>query len=332
MNQLASQPPLSQAAVTMTAFGDSEVLNYQDGLAIPQIKDGQVLVKIAYAGINPVDYKTRQGLGWGAEAIKNNQFAHHKPAILGFDMAGTVVASNSPRFSVGHKVAALNFAGSCYAQYNVVDAEVVAHVPEGMNLKTAGALPCVGTTAKQMLDFAAIQEGEHVVMNAPAGGVGHLALQLLMAQVAQKGIQLTLICSPEKYDQLGAIIDVNKLAGWIDYTQDKPFPELNADVLLDLVGGDAGERALAVVKEGGRVIVLPSIWADRLKQAGVKKNLKVEGFIAKPNADDLSEMLTKIASGELTLHIQSTYPLMQTAEAHRELEQGHTFGKIVLET
>lgn len=324
--------PTAQAAVTITEFGDANVLAYQDDLPLPKLNAGDVLVKIAYAGINPVDYKTRQGLGWGAENIKSRQFAHDQPAILGFDMAGEVVASQSADWQLGDRVAALNFDGGCYAQYNVVSAELLAKVPESVDLKLAGALPCVGITAKQMLDFAAIKAGEHVVMSAPAGGVGHLALQLLMNRVAQDNIKLTLICSPEKFAVLNELIDTSKLAGWIDYTQDEPFPDRQADILLDLVGGDAGMKALAVVKEGGRVVVLPSIWADKLKEAGQSKHLEVKGFIAKPNADDLAVMLDKLARGDIKLHIQSTYPLSQAQDAHRELEKGDSFGKIVLMT
>src|SRR5699024_4550450 len=113
--------------------------------------------------------------------------------------------------------------------------------------------------------------------------------------------------------------------------KEETFPELNADLLLDLVGGDAGKKALAVVKAGGRVVVLPSIWAEALKEAGADKNLQVEGFIAKPNAEDLSDVLKQVAEGKLKLHIQKTYPLAKTADAHQSLETGDTFGKIVLE-
>jgi NADPH2:quinone reductase len=323
--------PTTQAAVTITQFGEAEVLNYQDNLPIPTIAEGEVLVKVAYAGINPVDYKTRQGLGWGAENIKNKQFANDEPAILGFDVAGTVAASNSADFKVGERVAALNFAGGCYAEYAVVAAEVLAKVPEAVDLKVAGGLPCVGTTAKQMLDFAAIQDGEHVVMSAPAGGVGHLTLQLLMHKVAENNVKLTVICSPEKYQKISELVDTSKLAGWIDYTKDEAFPNLDADILLDLVGGDAGKRALSVVKQGGRVVVLPSIWAEKLKEAGADKQLDVQGFIAKPNAEDLSAVLNDIAKDKLKLHIQKTYPLAQTQQAHEDLEQGDSFGKLILE-
>lgn len=323
--------PTTQAAVTITKFGEAEVLNYQDNLPMPTIAEGEVLIKVAYAGINPVDYKTRQGLGWGAENIKNKQFANDEPAILGFDVAGTVAASNSADFKVGERVAALNFAGGCYAEYAVVAAEVLAKVPEAVDLKVAGGLPCVGTTAKQMLDFAAIQDGDHVVMSAPAGGVGHLNLQLLMHKVAENNVKLTVICSPEKYQKISELVDTSQLAGWIDYTKDEAFPNLDADILLDLVGGDAGKRALTVVKQGGRVVVLPSIWAEKLKEAGADKQLDVQGFIAKPNAKDLSAVLNDVAEDKLKLHIQKTYPLAQTQQAHKDLEQGDSFGKLILE-
>lgn len=322
--------PTTQAAVIIDEFGAAEVLTYQPQRPLPTLEAGKVLVKVAYAGINPVDYKTRQGLGWGAEKIKSTQFANDEPAILGFDMAGEVIASEAENVKVGDKVAALTFDGGCYAQYNLVEAQLLAQVPTSVALKLAGALPCVGITAKQMIDFADIQPGEHVVISAPAGGVGHLAVQLLMEKVVAADVKLTLICSAEKFHKLATLIDTSKLAGWIDYTQKATFPELNADVLLDLVGGDAGIKALSVVRPEGRVVVLPSIWADKLKEAGADKNLQVQGFIAQPNAKDLQTMLDKIADGSLQLKIQAEYPLAQAAEAHRQLEKGDSFGKIVL--
>ena len=322
--------PTTQDAVTITKFGDAEVLTYHHDRPIPELKTNEVLIKIACAGINPVDFKTRQGLGWGAEKIKTNQFAHGEPAVLGFDLSGEVIASESNHFQPGDKVAALTFNGGCYSQYNAVEAELLAKVPESVDLKLAGALPCVGITAKQLIDFAEIKQGEHVVMSAPAGGVGHLALQLLMQKIADQDIKLTLICSAQKYQKLEALIDTSKLEGWIDYTKEDDFPELQADLLLDLVGGEAGIKALKVVKAQSRVVVVPSIWADKLKEAGSDKNLQVKGFIAQPNANDLAVMLNKLADGDIKLQIQSEYPLAEAAAAHRELEQGDSFGKIIL--
>ena len=324
------QLPTTQHAVLIREFGEPDVMRYQDGVAIPDLTDNQVLIKVAYAGINPVDYKTRQGKGWGADAIQKNKFAKDEPAILGFDVAGTVVKTNSNKFALGDKVAALSFDGSCYAEYVAVDADLLAKVPQAVTLEQAGALPCIGQTALQFVEFADIKNAEHVVINAPAGGVGHLAIQFLLKKVASDNIKVTVICSPEKYAKLDDLIDKSKLAGWIDYTKDEDFPDLQADVLMDLVGDDAGVRALSVLKSGGRVKVLPTIWVDKLKDAGSDKDLSVDGYAVQPNGQDMATVLQDIAAGKLTLQIQQTYPLSEVVAAHRELEKGDTFGKIVL--
>lgn len=322
--------PITQNAVLIREFGEPEVMIYQDNVAVPDLTDDQVLVKVAYAGINPVDYKTRQGKGWGATNIQKDKFDHNQPAILGFDMSGTVVDSQSTKFAVGDKVAALTFNGGCYAEYVAVDAKMLARVPEAVTLEQAGALPCIGQTALQFVEFADIKEGEHVVMNAPAGGVGHLLIQLLMKKIAKHNIKVTLICSAEKYKKLDSLIDTSQLTGWIDYTKNDPFPELQADVLLDLVGDEAGVRALDVVKESGRVYVLPTIWVDKLKEAGSQKNLSVEGYAAQRNGEDMARVLQLVADGQLTLRLQKTYPLSEVVIAHHELQKGDAFGKLVL--
>ena len=322
--------PTTQHAVQIREFGEPEVMTYQDGVAMPALKDNQVLIQVAYAGINPVDYKTRQGKGWGADAIQKNNFDKGEPAILGFDVAGTVVKSNSDKFTIGDDVAALSFDGSCYAEYVAVDADLLAKVPQAVTLEQAGALPCIGQTALQFVEFADIKDGEHVVINAPAGGVGHLAIQFLLKKVASDNVKVTLICSPEKYAKLDKLIDKSKLKGWIDYTKDQDFPDLQADVLMDLVGDDAGVRALSTLKSVGRVKVLPTIWVDKLKAAGSNKSLSVDGYAVKPNGEDMAKVLQDVADGTLILKIQQTYPLSEVVTAHRELEKGDTFGKIVL--
>ncbi|WP_201512850.1 NADP-dependent oxidoreductase [Psychrobacter alimentarius] len=322
--------PTSQHAVLIREFGEPEVMKYQDGLAIPELQDNQVLVKIAYAGINPVDYKTRQGKGWGADNIRKEKFDNDQPAILGFDMAGQVVKSNSDQFSEGEQVAALSFNGGCYAEYVVIDAKLLAKVPTSVTLEQAGALPCIGQTALQFVEFADIKAGEHVVINAPAGGVGHLLIQLLMDKIAQDNIKVTVICSPEKYAKLEQIIDTSKLTGWIDYTKDDAFPDLQADMLLDLVGDKAGVRALSVLRSGARVNVLPTIWVDKLKEAGQEKNLAVAGYKAQRSGEDMARVLQLVADGKLTLIIQQVYPLSEVVTAHHALQQGDAFGKIVL--
>lgn len=325
-----NQLPTTQHAVLIREFGEPEVMEYQDGVAIPELADNQVLVKIAYAGINPVDYKTRQGKGWGADNIRKEKFDNDQPAILGFDMAGEVVKSNSDQFSEGEQVAALSFNGGCYAEYVAIDAKLLAKVPTSVTLEQAGALPCIGQTALQFVEFADIKAGEHVVINAPAGGVGHLLIQLLVEKIAKENIKVTVICSPEKYAKLEQLIDTSKLTGWIDYTKDEAFPDLQADMLLDLVGGEAGVRALSVLRSGARVNVLPTIWVDKLKEAGQQKNLDVAGYKAQRSGEDMARVLQLVADGKLTLIIQQVYPLSEVVTAHHALQKGDAFGKIVL--
>lgn len=325
-----SQLPTTQYAVLIREFGEPEVMKYQDSVAIPELQDNQVLVKIAYAGINPVDYKTRQGKGWGADNIRKEKFDNDQPAILGFDMAGEVVKSNSDQFSEGEQVAALSFNGGCYAEYVAIDAKLLAKVPTSVTLEQAGALPCIGQTALQFVEFADIKAGEHVVVNAPAGGVGHLLIQLLAEKIAKENIKVTVICSPEKHAKLEQLIDISKLTGWIDYTKDEAFPDLQADMLLDLVGGEAGVRALSVLRSGARVNVLPTIWVDKLKEAGQQKNLAVAGYKAQRSGEDMARVLQLVADGKLTLIIQQVYPLSEVVTAHHALQKGNAFGKIVL--
>ena len=324
------QIPTTQHAVLIREFGEPDVMKYEDGVTVPELADDQVLIKVAYAGINPVDYKTRQGKGWGADNIQKDKFDNNEPAILGFDVAGVIVKSNNEQFAAGDKVAALTFGGGCYAEYVAVDTKLLAKVPESVTLEQAGALPCIGQTALQFVEFADIKKGEHVVMNAPAGGVGQLVIQLLMDKVDEDDINVTVICSVEKYAKLDTLIDKSKLTGWIDYTKEGAFPDLQADVLLDLVGGDAGVRALDVLKPGSRVNVLPTIWVDKLKAAGSQKNLNVAGYKAQRSGQDMARVLGQVATGKLKLHIQQTYPLSEVVAAHTELQKGDTFGKIVL--
>ncbi|MGP5548306.1 NADP-dependent oxidoreductase [Psychrobacter alimentarius] len=325
-----NQLPTTQHAVLIREFGEPEFMKYQDGVAIPELQDNQVLVKIAYAGINPVDYKTRQGKGWGADNIRKEKFDNDQPAILGFDMAGKVVKSNSGQFSEGEQVAALSFNGGCYAEYVAIDAKLLAKVPTSVTLEQAGALPCIGQTALQFVEFADIKAGEHVVINAPAGGVGHLLIQLLVEKIAKENIKVSVICSPEKYAKLEQLIDTSKLTGWIDYTKDEAFTDLQADMLLDLVGGEAGVRALSVLRSGARVNVLPTIWVDKLKEAGQQKNLYVAGYKAQRSGEDMARVLQLVADGKLTLIIQQVYPLSEVVTAHHALQKGDAFGKIVL--
>ncbi|MGR6980457.1 NADP-dependent oxidoreductase [Testudinibacter sp. P27/CKL/0425] len=305
--------------VTLSEFGAAEVLTFQAQLPLPEINDDQILLETHYAGINPVDYKTRLGLGWGAEKFKS-QF----PAVLGFDAAGVVAkAGVNSGFQVGERVAVLTFDGGAYSRYFAVNADLVARVPDGVSLQQAAALPTAGVTALQLVNQANLQAGQTVLISAPAGGVGHLAVQLLK----QLPVKIVAICSAAKQayaQKLGA-------HDCLDYTALEHYPALDADIFLDLVGGEAGVKALAAVKQGGRVICVPTIHVPLLQQAGESRQLQVEKILAQPSAAALSELLAKLADHSLQIEIAETYPLTQIQQAHRQLEQGRTQGKIILD-
>ncbi|OBW92156.1 quinone oxidoreductase [Gallibacterium genomosp. 3] len=304
---------------TISEFGEADVLVFQPELPMPAISEQQVLIENHFAGINPVDFKTRKGLGWGAEKFKS-QF----PAVLGFDVAGIVAkAGKNSGFQVGDRVAALTFEGGCYARYVAVNADLVTKVPESVSLTEAGAMPTAAITAYQIVKQANLQAGQHILVSAPLGGVGHLLLQLL----AQHQVKISVICSPAKNQaalKLGAM-------QCFDYHHPEQYPDLQADLFIDLVGGDSGVAALKMVKTGGRVICIPTIHVPLLQQAGAEQHLLVEKMLAVPNRDDLATMLGYLADHRLQLQIAQVFPISQIQQAHRALESGRTQGKIVLD-
>ncbi|KGQ71564.1 quinone oxidoreductase [Chelonobacter oris] len=311
--------PLHNYGVTISEFGTAEVLTLQPHLPLPDIGEQQILLETHYAAINPVDYKTRSGLGWGAEKFKSRF-----PAVLGFDAAGVVAKAGAKSgFQVGERVAVLTFDGGAYSRYFAVNADLAARVPDGVSLQQAAALPTVGVTALQLVKQAAAHTGQKILISAPAGGVGHLAVQLLQ----QQSLEVIAICSPSKQAYLKTL----GIDHFLDYTALEHYPALEADIFLDLVGGEAGVKALSAVKQGGRVICVPTIHVPLLQQAGASRHLQVEKIMVEPNAADLSRMLALLAAQKLQIEIADTYPLAQIKEAHLALEQGRTLGKIILD-
>lgn len=305
--------------VTISAFGEADVLQFQPQLAMPTISADQVLIENHFAGVNPVDFKTRKGLGWGAEKFKS-QF----PAVLGFDLAGIVVQAGAESgFNVGERVAALTFDGGAYSRYVTVNADLVARVPKAVSLQQAGAMPTVAVTALQILKQANVSAGQKIVMSAPLGGVGHLLLQLL----AKENVDITVICSEAKQQQALAL-GANHT---VDYHHPHAYPDLNADLFIDLVGGESGVAALKMVKKGGRVICIPTIHVPLLQQAGAEQQLLVEKMLAVPNRQDLETMLNDLAENRLYLKIAQVLPITDIQQAHRQLESGRTSGKFVLD-
>lgn len=302
--------------LAITAFGEPDTLKLQKS-DIPTPSEGEVLMKVAFAGVNPIDAKTRAGLGWGAEKIKDCL-----PWTPGFDAAGVVV-HNSGIFQAGDRVVGRIVEGGGYGQYLCAPADALSFVPEDVTLEQACALPVAGMTALQALERVNAGKGDKVLILAGAGGVGHIAIQLAKA----KGAEVYASCSEKNLafvESLGAKA--------LDYTK-APVEEQvqNVDVLIDLMGGDVGEAALSAVKAGGRVVTIPTITAPRIIEAAEKRGIDAQGMLVEPNTAQLDALLNAISDNMLNIEISQIYPLEQGVQAHIAIQSGRTRGKILLE-
>ena len=189
----------------------------------------------------------------------------------------------------------------------------------------AAALPLAGLTAWQALvDVAAVQPGQRVLIQAAAGGVGHLAAQL----AAARGAVVYGTARPEKHAFLRSVGVTEPL----DYTGDDwsaGLPDL--DVVLDPFGGAAATAALELLRPGGVLITLRSAVDPDLASAADRLGVMAVALVVEPDQLGLVGLLELIGTGRLRVHVDSVHPLDQVAEAHRAGESGRTTGKSVLD-
>jgi NADPH:quinone reductase-like Zn-dependent oxidoreductase len=304
----------SMHAVRIHEFGGTEVLKYEEA-SRPVPATGEVLIKVHAAGINPVDWKIRNG-GFGSGTF---------PMILGYDASGTIeaVGDGADRFKVGDEVYAyLRLQkGGGYAEFVCAEESIVARKPKSIDYAHAAAVPLAALTAWQaLIDTAKLAEGQTVLVHAGAGGVGHFAVQIAKA----KGAKVIATASRDNHEFLTSL-GADQV---IDYKSQK-FEELvkDVDVVLDPIGGDTQERSIGVLKKGGYLvsIVQPPNQA-KLKEAGVSGSV----FLVQPNGEQLAELATLIEAGKIKPHVSDTFPLKDAAKAHEKSQTGRTRGKIVL--
>jgi len=295
-------------AVVIDETGGPEVLQLRD-VERGEPDDGEVLVEVHAASVNPIDYKRRSGTAQG-----------RLPAILGSDISGTAVASRADEFGEGDDVFGLAASGA-YAEFAVARATAIAHKPEPISHAQAAALPVAGMTAWQALfDHAQLERGQTAVIAGAAGGVGHFAVQL----AKHAGAIVTGIGSDHNRDfvtGLGA-------DRYVDYTREVPAEAISdADVAFDTVGGEVTASLLQTVRSGG---VLVGIANAPPVQEAEQRGVRAEMFVMSPSREQLAQLAELVASGAVRPEISRTLPLAEVAEAHRMSESGHTRGKIVL--
>ncbi|MBD1555376.1 NADP-dependent oxidoreductase [Vibrio sp. S9_S30] len=308
--------------VVITQFGEPDVLAIQSE-AIPEPGVGEVLVKVHFAGVNPIDVKTRKGLGWAAEANKDNL-----PWTPGYDISGVIekCGEETKAFQVGSFVAGLigfpTQAGG-YSQYVCVKEEQLSLVPDSVTLEAAAVLPVAGQTAAQALNKAKVTGKDRVLILAGAGGVGHLAIQFAVA--AQAEVFTT--CSEDNLDYLATLG-----AHAINY-QFAPVSERveDVDVLIDLIGGDAALDALKCLKDNARVVTVPTNTADLICDKAKMLGFEASGMLVEPDTEQLDAMLYMVSVGIVKTEVQQIFSYTDVAKAHEHVEGGHTRGKVLLD-
>ncbi|MFT3943367.1 MAG: NADP-dependent oxidoreductase [Ancrocorticia sp.] len=312
-------------AIVQSEFGGPEVLTPVH-VPTPSADDlgaDEVLVRVAAAGVNPIDVTTRSGGGMAGRTI-------NVPYVPGWDLAGTVAAVGSDVNDLhpGQRVmgmARFPQAGNAYSQYTVVPAADLVPTPSHLSNEQAGALPLAAMTAWQAFaDTTRVGAGDRVLITGAGGGVGHLAIQI----AHHLGATVIAIASASKHEwlrELGA--DVT-----IDYRDADAVAALAADPVDVAFSLAAGSHAVAVntVRKGGLLIALGA-GAAGVADAAEKAGIRFASTAVHTQREWLTAVVDLAARGMLTPTVSQVFDLTDAASAHRAIEDGHATGKIVLD-
>jgi len=323
-NSTDSSSDTTMRRVAYDRFGEVDVLRVEQA-DIAEPGADEVRVRVAGAGLNPIDWKTRKGLGFAARQIENDL-----PWTPGYDVAGEVVAVGDAvtTLAPGDRVMGMigfPAGGGGYAECVIVPAVDLAMVPEELDLVSAGALPLAALTAWQALfEVAGLEAGQKVLVHAGAGGVGHFAVQFAL----ERGAHVIATASDSNRDFLAGL-GVHEV---IDYHTTRVEDECyGLDVVLDLIGGEVGKRSLQTLSEHGVLVTIPTVTADEIITQAESMGLRAHGMTVRPDVFHLEEIAELIEDGDVRIHIDKTFSLDQVQQAHLTLEGGHVRGKLVLD-
>jgi NADPH:quinone reductase-like Zn-dependent oxidoreductase len=311
-------------AVGIREFGGLDKLELLD-LPEPKVPPDAVKIRVHAAGVNPVDWKLREGR-------LEPRFPHFFPVVIGWDAAGVVeeVGPGVVEVEPGDEVFAYcrkHFIGEgTYCELVSVPVTFVAKKPAALSFEEAGAFPLVALTAYQALFFGAgVTAGETVLVYAAAGGVGSFAVQLAL----DAGAEVIGVASERNREYvlgLGAY-EV------IDYTQQdvveavRGFKPEGVDVVLDTIGGASLDRAVDAVRDGGRLV---SIAQPPTDERFSRREIESTYVYVRPDGEQLEELAELAEAGRLVVELAEVLPLEQAARAHELSESGHVRGKLVL--
>ena len=297
-------------AIVVHKYGGPEVLKFED-YPDPVPGPGEVLVRVAAASVNPLDYKRRAGL-------TDNYYPIHFPGLIGVDMAGTVVkiGPEVEGFSVGDQV--FSMADNTYAELCVVSAAILAKVPKGLDLIQAAALPLVTITGNQLLSATGIKAGQTILVAGAVGNVGRSAV----FTARERGATVIAGVLKRQVDE-ARTAGADQAVATDDDTAIANLPPL--DAVADTVDGRTAEKLIARVKPGGVFATVLSAPQNAAKYPTVK----VAPVFSKFDRKTLEFMGEAVRDGKLVIPISETLPLRQAAEAQAAAEKG-VAGKIVL--
>lgn len=277
---------------------------------------GQVLIRVHAAGVIPGDWKTRDG--------RFGDLSQYMPFVLGYDVSGVVesVGEGVKKFTVGDEVFGYLSNAGAFAEYAVGHERELAIKPPNVSHEHAAGAPVSALAAwYALVERAELQEGQTVLIQAGAGGVGHYAVQFAHSI----GATVYTTASPRNHEflqELGANVV-------IDYNTER-FEDVvgNVDVVFDMIGGDVLERSYTVVKPGGYIVAITSkIPQEKLDALGIRGS-----FLATPaDGTALAKIADLMASGDVHTHVSATFKLSEAAAAMALNEEGHTRGKIVIQ-
>ena len=297
-------------AVVVHKYGGPEVLKFED-YPDPVPGAGEVLVRVAAASVNPLDYKRRAGL-------TDDYYPIHFPGLIGVDMAGTIVkiGPEVQGFSVGDQV--FSMADNTYAELCVVSAAILAKVPKGLDLIQAAALPLVTITGNQLLSATGIKAGQTVLVAGAVGNVGRSAV----FTAKQRGATVIAGVLKRQVDE-ARTAGADQAVATDDDTAIANLPPL--DAVADTIDGRTAGKLIAKVKPGG-------VFATVLRapqNAAKYPDVKVVPVFSKFDRKTLEFMAEAVRDGKLVIPISETLPLRQAAEAQAAAEKG-VAGKILL--
>lgn len=312
-------------AIGITEFGGNDKLKVLE-VAKPTAGAGELLIKVVAAGVNPVDYKIREG-------YLQKALPHAFPLVLGWDCAGTVeeVGSGVRGFKAGDAVFAYcrkpTVQWGSFAEYIAVPAENAAPKPKLLSFAEAATVPLAALTAWQMLfDVAKLMPGQSVLVHAAAGGVGGYGVEFAHWRKAES-IATAQTHNHEYVRNLGARRIVDYQVQDFRTACREAYPN-GVDVVLDCVGGETLKRSAEVVKKGG---VIVSIVDQTDAKALGRTDITFAYHFVQPNQKQLTDIGHLIDEKYVTPHLTKELPLDQAGKALEMMHDGHTRGKVALQ-